>query len=97
MKILVIEQIFLWNDSQRENWKRFWNKELHVLHPKGINRKQLFFMYIFFHSVYSQRIFYYCHKVKDLCSPPLINDNLLHSQMRHTLSPDYLVSCNYTI
>ena len=31
-------------------------------------------MYIFFHSVYSQRIFYYCHKVQDLCSPPLIND-----------------------
>ena len=49
-------------------------------------------MNIFFHSVYSQRIFNYCHKVKDL-----INDNLLHSQMRHTLSPDYLVSCNHTI
>jgi hypothetical protein len=31
-------------------------------------------MYIFFHSVYSQRIFYYCHKVQDLCSPPLFND-----------------------
>ena len=31
-------------------------------------------MYIFFHSVYSQRIFYYCHKVQDLCSPALIND-----------------------
>jgi hypothetical protein len=31
-------------------------------------------MYIFFHSAYSQRIFYYCHNVQDLCSPPLIND-----------------------
>jgi hypothetical protein len=31
-------------------------------------------IYIFFHSVYSQRIFYYCHKVQDLCSPTLIND-----------------------
>ena len=25
------------------------------------------------HSNTSLRIFYYCHKVKDLCSPPLIN------------------------
>ena len=64
-------------------------------------------MYIFFHSVYNQRIFYYCHKVQDLCSPPLINDlSVTHLRMlkiivinlmRHTLSPDYLVSCNYTI
>jgi hypothetical protein len=49
-------------------------------------------MYIFFQSVYSKRIYYYCHKVKDLCSPPFINDYPYHSQMRHTLPVD-----NYTI
>ena len=63
MKILVIEQNYLWNDFQRENWERFWFKERRVLHPDGINRKQSVFMYIFFHSFYSQRICYYCHKV----------------------------------
>jgi hypothetical protein len=75
MKILVIEQNCLWSGFQRNNRERFWIKELRVLHPDGINRKQYVSMYIFFHSVYSQRIFYYCHKVEDLCSPPLINDN----------------------
>ena len=73
-KILVIEQNYLWNDFQGENRERFCFKELRVLHPDGINRKQQVFMYFFFHSFYSQRIFYYCHKDQDLCSPPLIND-----------------------
>ena len=40
MKILVIEQNCLWSDFQCENWERFWIKELCVLHPDGINRKQ---------------------------------------------------------
>jgi hypothetical protein len=31
---------------------------------------------IMFLHIHSQRIFYYCHKVKDLCSPPLFNDTL---------------------
>jgi hypothetical protein len=53
MKILIIEQNCLWSDFQRENRERFWIKELRVLHPDGINRKQYVFMYIFFHSVYS--------------------------------------------
>ena len=30
-------------------------------------------MYIYI-SVYSERIVYYCHKVQDLFTPPLIND-----------------------
>jgi hypothetical protein len=34
------------------------------------------FLCIFSFSVYSQRRVYYCHKVKDLCSPLLIYDNL---------------------
>jgi hypothetical protein len=53
MKILIIEQNCLWSDFQRENRERFWIKELRVLHPDGINRKQEVFMYIFFHSIYS--------------------------------------------
>ena len=40
MKILIIEQNCLWSDFQRENRERFWIKELHVLHPDSINRKQ---------------------------------------------------------
>ena len=40
MKILVIEQNCLWSDLQRENRERFRIKELLVLHPDGINRKQ---------------------------------------------------------
>jgi hypothetical protein len=40
MKILIIEQNCLWSDFQRENRERFWIKELRVLHPGGINRKQ---------------------------------------------------------
>jgi hypothetical protein len=40
MKIFVIEQNCLWSDFQRENWERFWIKELCVLHPGSINRKQ---------------------------------------------------------
>ena len=40
MKILVIEQNCLWSDFQRENRERFWIKELRILHPDGINRKQ---------------------------------------------------------
>ena len=40
MNILVIEQNCLWSDFQRENRERFWIKELRVLHPDGINRKQ---------------------------------------------------------
>jgi hypothetical protein len=40
MKILIIEQNCLWSDFQRENRERFWIKELRVLHPDGINRKQ---------------------------------------------------------
>ena len=40
MKIIVIEQNCLWSDFQRENRERFWIKELRVLHPDGINRKQ---------------------------------------------------------
>jgi hypothetical protein len=40
MKILVIEQNCLWGDFQRENREIFWIKELRVLHPDGINRKQ---------------------------------------------------------
>jgi hypothetical protein len=63
MKILVIEQNCLWSDFQRENREIFWIKERRVLHPDGINKKQYVFMNIFFHSVYSQQIFYYCHKV----------------------------------
>ena len=42
MKILIIEQncLWVWSDFQRENRERFWIKELRVLHPDGINRKQ---------------------------------------------------------
>jgi hypothetical protein len=40
LKILIIEQNSLWSDFQRENRKRFWIKELRVLHPDDINRKQ---------------------------------------------------------
>ena len=40
MKILIIEQNCLWSDFQSENLERFWIKELRVLHPDGINRKQ---------------------------------------------------------
>jgi hypothetical protein len=40
MKILVIEQNCLWSDFQHENRERFWIKELCILHPDGINRKQ---------------------------------------------------------
>ena len=40
MKILIIEQNCLWSGFQRENRERFWIKELRVLHPDGINRKQ---------------------------------------------------------
>ena len=40
MKILIIEQNCLWSDFQRENREIFWMKELRVLHPDGINRKQ---------------------------------------------------------
>ena len=40
MKICVIEQNGKWQDKQRENRERFWIKELHVLHPHGINRKK---------------------------------------------------------
>jgi hypothetical protein len=39
-------------------------------------------MYIFVHRVDSQRIFYYCHTLQDLCSPPLINDlSVTHLRM----------------
>jgi hypothetical protein len=39
-------------------------------------------MYIFFHRVYSQRLFYYCHKVHDFSSLPLINDlSVTHLRM----------------
>ena len=40
MKILVIDHNCLWSDFQRENREIFWIKELRVLHPHGINRKQ---------------------------------------------------------
>ena len=40
MKTLLIEQNCLWSDFQRENRERFWIKELRVLYPDGINRKQ---------------------------------------------------------
>ena len=40
MKILIIEQNCLWSDFQRENREIIWIKELRVLHPDGINRKQ---------------------------------------------------------
>ena len=40
MKILIIEQTCLWSDFERENRKRFWIKELRVVHSDGINRKQ---------------------------------------------------------
>ena len=40
MKILIIEQNCLWSDFERENRERFWIKELRVLHPDAINRKQ---------------------------------------------------------
>jgi hypothetical protein len=53
MKILIIEQNCVWSDFQRENRERFWIKELRVLYPDGINRKQYVAMYIFFQSVYS--------------------------------------------
>ena len=76
MKILVIDQNCLWSDFQRENRKVFWFKELRVLNPDGINEKNNRFLCIFSVTVFSQLIFYYCHKVKDLCSPPLIIDNL---------------------
>jgi hypothetical protein len=72
MKILVIEQNCLYSDFQRHNRERFALKNS-VFYIRTVLTG---FMYIFFHSVYSQRIFYYCHKVQDLCSPPLINDNL---------------------
>jgi hypothetical protein len=57
MNILIIEQNSLWSDFQRGNREIFWIKELRVLHPDGINRKQEICMYIFFHSVCSYRIF----------------------------------------
>ena len=37
---IEIEQNCLWSDFQRENRERFWIKDLRVLHPDGINRKQ---------------------------------------------------------
>jgi hypothetical protein len=37
---LIIEQNCLLSDFQRENREIFWIKELRVLHPDGINRKQ---------------------------------------------------------
>jgi hypothetical protein len=40
MTILVIEQNCLSSDFQRENRERLWIKELRVLHPDCINRKQ---------------------------------------------------------
>jgi hypothetical protein len=40
MRILVIEQNCLRSDFQCENRERFWIKELRVLHPDDINRKQ---------------------------------------------------------
>jgi len=40
MKILVVEQNCMWSNFQSENRERFWIKELRVLHPDGINRKQ---------------------------------------------------------
>ena len=40
MQFLVIERYCLWSDFQRENREIFWIKELRVLHPDGINRKQ---------------------------------------------------------
>jgi hypothetical protein len=40
MKIFIIEQNYLWSDFQRENRVRIWIKELRVLYPNGINRKQ---------------------------------------------------------
>ena len=40
MKILIIEQNCLWSYFQRKNRERFWIKELRVLYPDGINRKQ---------------------------------------------------------
>jgi hypothetical protein len=46
-----------------------------LLIPSGC--KQKVFLYIFFHSVYSQRIFYYYYKVQDL-----INDlSVTHLRM----------------
>ena len=50
IKILVIKHVqnCLWSDFERENRERFWIKELRVLHPDGINRKQYVFMYIFY-------------------------------------------------
>jgi hypothetical protein len=40
MKILIIEQNCLWSYFQRKNREIFWIKELRVLYPDGINRKQ---------------------------------------------------------
>jgi hypothetical protein len=40
IQILVIEHNCLWSDFQCENREIFWIKELRVLHPDGINRKQ---------------------------------------------------------
>jgi hypothetical protein len=40
MQFLFIEQNCLWSDFQRENREGIWIKELRVLHPDGINRKQ---------------------------------------------------------
>ena len=77
---------------------------------------------IFSFGVFIVNEYFTTVKVKDLCSPPFINDYPYHSQIcvtlyqvtiipsylysdmrnfkiwiRHSLSPDYLVSCNYTI
>jgi hypothetical protein len=35
-----VNNICTWSDFQRENRERFWVKELRVLYPDGINRKQ---------------------------------------------------------
>jgi hypothetical protein len=50
------------------------------------------FLCIFSFGVFIVNEYFTTVKVKDLCSPPFINDYPYHSQMRHTLPGD-----NYTI
>jgi hypothetical protein len=51
MKILVIEQNYLWNDFQRDNRERFWIKELRVLHPDVLIENNRF-LFIFSFTVF---------------------------------------------
>ena len=120
MKILIIEQNCLWSDFQRENWERFWIKELRVLHPTVLTENNKF-LCIFSFTVFIVNEYFTTVTKLRICAHHLlltiilsilkcvtlyqvtIIPSYLYSEMRelkilirHTLSPDYLVSCNYT-